>query len=145
MPLPELTLGLVVRYEYLWHRRSGATTTGDKDHPARVVATYRKEGRPEDYVAYLPISHTPPSGDEEGIELPNDVKRKAGLDGARQWVLVSECNIDTWPFDLRQIPHRPGLFHYGHLPPSMFRVVRDAFSKRYRNKRVRQVPRSPEP
>ena len=141
MPLPELTLGLVVRYEYLWHRRSGADTA-DKDHPACVVATYRQQDRPEDFVIYLPISHTPLSDGEDGIKLPDSVKAKAGLDSARQWVLISECNVDTWPFDLRQIPNRPGQFHYGHLPPSMFRLVRDAFAERYRSRRVRQVSRA---
>lgn len=141
MPLPELTIGLVVRYEYLWHRRAGGAGTGDKDHPACVVATYRQQGRPEDFVVYLPISHTQPSGDEEGIELPDDVKKKIGLDSARQWVLLSECNVDTWPFDLRQIPGRPGRFHYGHFPPNMFKFVRDAFVERYKAKRVNQVSR----
>jgi hypothetical protein len=130
MPLPELTVGLIVRYEYLWHGQSvkgGGTTTADKDHPACVVATFRRQGRPEDFDVYLPISHTQPSGDEEGIELPDDLKRKAGLASRRQWILYSDYNLDTWPTELRQIPHRPGVFHYGHLPPSMFRAIRDAF------------------
>jgi hypothetical protein len=135
MPLPDLTIGLVVRYEYLWHRRSvpsgGSATTGDKDRPACVVATFRRQDRSGEFVVYLPISHTPPSAEEQGIELPDDVKRKAGLDSRRQWVLVSECNLDTWPFDLRQIPDRQGVFHYGHLPPSMFRLIRDAFWHQY--------------
>ena len=106
------------------------------------MATYRQQDRPEDFVIYLPISHTPSSGGEEGIELPDGVKAKAGLGSARQWVLISECNVDTWPFDLRQIPNRLGEFHYGHLPPSMFKLVRDAFAERYRSRRVRQVNRS---
>lgn len=142
MPLPELTVGLVVRYEYIWHRRSGAATTADKDHPACVVATFRRQGRPEDFVIYLPISHAMPSAGEEGIELPDHVKAKAGLDGAPQWVLVSECNIDTWPADLRPLPRQPGRFHYGHLPPSMFRIIRDSFVERYENKRAKLVNRS---
>lgn len=141
MPLPQLTVGLVVRYEYLWFRRSISGATG-ADHPACVVATFRQIGRPEDFVIYLPISHTAPSGDEEGIELPDDVKRKAGLDSSRQWILVSECNIDTWPSDLRQIPNRQGVFDYGHLPPSMFNSIRDTFVARYRNKLLHQVNRS---
>ncbi len=143
MPLPELTAGLVVRYEYHWHRRSIAGATGaDKDHPACVIATFRRRGRPEDFVIYLPISHTQPSGEEEGIELPDDVKRKAGLDSARQWILISEYNLDSWPTDLRQIPHRPGVFHYGHLPPSMFRTVTGLFWARYAEKRLKQVNRT---
>lgn len=141
MPLPELTLGLVVRYEYLWHRRAHSADTADKDHPACIVATFRQQGRPEDFVLYLPISHIPPSDGEEGLELPDDVKRKAGLDSLRQWVLVSECNLDTWPFDLRQLPEQSGRFHYGHLPPGMFKAIRDAFVARYRAKRVGIVGR----
>jgi hypothetical protein len=141
LPLPDLTLGLIVRYEYLWHRRSGTAATADKDHPACLIATFRKEGKPEDFVIYLPISHTAPSGDEEGIELPDEVKRKAGLDSAQQWILISECNIDSWPMDLRQIPNRPGVFHYGHLPPSMFNIIKTAFVELYRAKQVKLVPR----
>ena len=141
MPLPVLTPGLVVRYEYLWHRRADRAEGADKDHPACVVATFRHKERPEDFVLYLPISHVEPSGEEEGIELPDDVRRKAGLDERRQWVLVSECNVDTWPMDLRQVPRREGVFHYGHLPPSMFVKVRDRFMERYRANKVLQVGR----
>jgi hypothetical protein len=143
VPVPELTPGLIVRYEYHWHRRSVSGASGaDKDHPACVVATFRRQGRPEDFVVYLPVSHTQPSGDDEGIELPDDVKRKAGLDSGRQWLLYSEYNLDTWPTELRPIPHRPGVFHYGHLPPSMFRTVLDKFWQRYRDKRSQQVNRT---
>ena len=143
MPLPELNAGLVVRYECLWHRRSSTAGTADKDHPACVVATFRQEGRPEDMVVYLPISHTPPREAEEGIELSPAAKRAAGLDTSRQWILVSECNIDEWPFDVRQLPARPGVFHYGHLPPSTFAIIRDAFVARYRARRVDTVARTP--
>jgi hypothetical protein len=141
VPLPELTLGLIVRYEYLWHRRSRTSATADKDHPACVVATFRHRDRPSDFVVYLPITHTPPSGDEEGIELPADVKANAGLDSAPQWVMISECNLDTWPFDLRPLPERPDTFHYGHLPPRMFKMIRDRFVERYRARRIRLVKR----
>ena len=141
MPLPTLTPGLVVRYEYLWHRRSAVAETAEKDHPACVVATFKKKGRPEDFVIYLPVSHSPPFGEQEGIELPDDVKRKAGLNSSRQWILVSECNIDIWPADLRPLPRQPGVFHYGHLPPSMFDTVRDRFVELYRERRIRAVNR----
>lgn len=130
-------------YEYLWHRRAQeAADTADKDHPACIVATFRREGWPEEYVVYLPISHSPPADGEVGIEVPDMVKRKAGLDSALQWVLVSECNIDAWPFDLRAIPKRPGIFHYGHLPPSFFRVVRDRFVELYRERKANLVNRA---
>jgi len=75
------------------------------------------------------------------VELPDAAKAAAGLDNSRQWVLVSECNIDTWPFDVRALPDRPGTFHYGHLPPRMFKTVRDRFVERYRSGRMRLVNR----
>ncbi len=55
---------------------------------------------------------------------------------------IAESELDTWPTELRQIPHRRGVFHYGHLPPSMFRAIRDAFRKRYRDMRIMQVNRT---
>ena len=142
MPLPELTVGLIVRYEYLWARRAGNADTAGKDHPACVVMTYRIDDRPEDFVIYLPISHTPPRDGEEGIELPDAVKTRAGLDHGRQWILISECNIDTWAQDVRHIPGRSGRYHYGHLPPSFFKKIRDGFIQRYAARKVAAVRRS---
>lgn len=142
MPLPKLTIGLVVRYEYIWARCAATAETADKDHPACVVMTYEGKEGAEEMVVYLPISHVAPSGDQEGIELPTRAKSAAGLDAAPQWILVSECNIDAWPFDVRQLPNRPGRFHYGHLPPALFTEIRDRFVARYRAKRVRQVGRA---
>jgi hypothetical protein len=144
MPIPSLELGLVVRYEYLWHRRRDASTA-DKYHPACVIATFRNEGVAEDFVVYLPISHTPPADGEVGVELSSHAKRVAGLDSAPQWLLISECNIDMWPQDLRSLPGQSGRFHYGRLPPSEFRHVRDQFVARYRQKKVKQVLRHREP
>lgn len=149
MPLPELRIGLVVRYEYLWKRRQDAPGA-DAEHPACVVMIYRKPdpepGAEDDrYVVYLPISHSPPSGDQFRIELSNHAKRKAGLDSDKQWVLVSECNIDIWPNDLRQLPGRPGRFHYGHLPPSEFRRVRDEFVSYVRSRKRSKVHRPQRP
>jgi hypothetical protein len=141
MPLPELTVGLVVRYEHIWARRAVEAGTADKDHPACVVATFRRAETAEEFVVYLPVSHTQPGGGEEGFELSDHAKSVAGLDGGRQWVLVSECNIDVWPIDIRQLPRRPGRFHYGHLPPTVFKAIRDRFVERYRAKRIRQAGR----
>jgi hypothetical protein len=56
---------------------------------------------------FLPITHTAPNAasGEVGIEIPPRVKQHLGLDWERSWVIVSECNLDSWPSpDLRQLP-----------------------------------------
>ncbi|MEO8715189.1 MAG: hypothetical protein ABI369_09260, partial [Acetobacteraceae bacterium] len=111
------------------------------DHRACVVTAYRVRDRPEDFVVYLPISHTPPIGGEVGVELPDAVKLRGGLDRERQWILTSECNIDIWPNDLRTLPGKPGRFQYGHLPPSFFATLRNRFVERYRHNKVARVRR----
>ena len=145
MPLPDPSVGLVIRYEYLWHRRAtDGAETADKEQPACVAFTFddAEHGRS---VMLLPISHSAPTGDEVGIEIPQAVRAHLGLDHDRSWVIVSECNIDSWPSpDLRQIPGQPGKFAYGHIPPRLFKIIRDAFVNEYRAKRVRQVTRSQE-
>jgi hypothetical protein len=142
MPLPELSLGLVVRYEYLWNRLAeDGAETADKERPVCVAFTFTDpEHGPS--VMLLPISHSPPTGDEIGIEIPQAVKNHLGLDYDRSWVFVSECNIDSWPSpDLRQIPFQPGKFAYGHIPPRLFKTIRDTFVTEYQAKRVRRVRR----
>jgi hypothetical protein len=122
---------LVVRYDYNWARRASRFENADKDHPACIVATYRKKDCTEDRVLYLPISHTPRTGDEKGIEIPDVAK----------WVLVSQCNLDSWPFDIHQIPRQPGRFHYRHLPPKFFDIIKVRFAQLYRERKTQIVPR----
>ena len=145
MSLPELTHGLVVRYAYIWRERGrgagGKDEVAGKDRPACVLLVMRraKGGRS---VLLLPITHTPPGPDSLGVEIPAKVKAHLGLDHERSWVIVSECNVDVWPNpDLQQIPNYPGRFHYGHLPPRLFRAVRDAFVAAHAARRVRRVDR----
>ena len=142
MPLPELSVGLVVRYDYLWHRRANeGADTADKERPACVVFTFDDPEHGQS-VLFLPISHSPPVGNEAGIEIPPAVKRSLGLDSARSWVFVSECNIDSWPNpDLKQIYSGSGKFAYGHIPPRLFKIIQEAFVNEYRARRLQQVRR----
>lgn len=159
MPLPKLEVGLIVQYEYLWHRRRNAATA-DKDHPACIVVTFKRPPHAEttaspqlsrsgpssddgwdDYVVYLPISHTAPGPDQTAIALTPSECRRAGLDDRPQWVLVSECNIDIWPEDVRTLPRQQGRFHYGIMPPSTFERIKQAFLEHHRSRRLRSVTR----
>ena len=85
MPLPPPQPGQVIRYAYLWwnEARTGRED-GVKDRPCGVVLTRVTEpGQSTVYV--LPITHTPPMNEEDGIEIPQATKRRLGLDAEQSW------------------------------------------------------------
>ncbi|MEN2977400.1 hypothetical protein WG924_09565 [Tistrella sp. 25B02-3] len=67
------------------------------------------------------------------MEIPPAVKRHLGLDDQPSWVIMREFNVFTWPgFDLAPIRshvgvNQPPRFHYGHLPPALFRRLIETF------------------
>ncbi|WP_230975834.1 hypothetical protein [Acetobacter garciniae] len=76
----------------------------------------------------LPITHTPPSGDTVGIEIPAEVKAAIGLDDAPSWVIVSDYNVDEWPSDgVSPVPGKPGSFAYGFIPLDLFAPIKAEF------------------
>jgi hypothetical protein len=125
--LPEPRPGLVIRYDYLWTREAAAGREQGKDRPACLVAASDSTATPR-FVIILPITHTAPSGETVGIEIPPKVRRAIGLDDARGWVIVSEHNIDEWPNGgLAPVPGRPGTFAYGFIPPALFAQIKAKF------------------
>ena len=62
-----------------------------------------------------------------------DVRRAAGLDTERSWIVLSEFNEFLWPgFDLRFIPGaNPPTAAYGFLPPGFFGKVRNQWLALY--------------
>ncbi len=90
----------------------------------------------------LPITHTPPSGNTVGIEIPMKVKQAIGLDDAPSWVIVSEHNVDEWPNGgLSPVPGQAESFAYGFLPPGLFAQVKTAFLDLARTKKTGAVRR----
>lgn len=132
MSLPAPRPGLVIRYGYLWKREyEQGREEGTKDRPcALVMAVTDDEGEAE--VLVLPITHSPPYGDADAVEIPPATKQRLGLDGERSWVLISEANEFIWPRpDLRPVPGGDGSsVVYGVLPPRFFAHVRDRFLAR---------------
>lgn len=127
MSLPEPKPGLVVRYDYLWTHEAARGQEQGKDRPACLVAATDSATNPR-YVVLLPITHTPPSGDTVGIEIPARVKRSIGLDDAPSWVIVSDHNIDEWPNGgLSPVPGKTGAFAYGFIPPGLFARIKAGF------------------
>lgn len=90
----------------------------------------------------LPITHSPPTADTAGVEIPTKVKQALGLDDAPSWVVVSEYNVDEWPnAGLSPLPGRPGVFSYGFIPPGLFAQIKARFLELARQNKGRAVRR----
>ncbi len=127
MSLPEPKPGLVIRYDYLWTREAAIGRQQSKDRPACLVAASDSTVGPR-FVVILPITHSVPTGDTVGIEIPRKVGQALGLDEARSWVIVTDHNVDEWPNPgLAPIPGKLGTFSYGFIPPGLFAQIKALF------------------
>ena len=141
MALPDPEPGLVVRYDYLWTHEAAAGRDQGKTRPACLVAATDPTHRPR-YVVPLPITHTRPTGDTVGIEIPARVRQALGLDDTPSWVIVSEHNVDEWPnAGLSLLPGRPDTFSYGFIPPGRFARIKTRFLELARSKKSPAVRR----
>ncbi|WP_342238781.1 hypothetical protein [Inquilinus sp. OTU3971] len=141
MPLPDPKPGLVLRYDYLWAHEAVAGRDQGKDRPTCLLAATDDAARPR-YVVLLPITHSRPTGETVGIEIPAKVKHAIGLDDVPSWVIVSEHNIDEWPNGgLSPLPGRPDVFSYGFLPPGLFARIKASFLDLAKAKRSSAVRR----
>jgi hypothetical protein len=141
MPLPRPEPGLVFRYDYLWLDETTSARASGKERPACLVATLDDEADPQ-LVVILPITHSRPRGETVGIEIPQAVAEKLGLDEARSWIIVSEANIDFWPnAGLAPLPSKRGTYAYGFLPPMLFENVRCRFMALLTERRTKLVRR----
>lgn len=130
-----------MRYDYLWAHEAVAGRDQGKDRPACLLAATDDTVRPR-YVVLLPITHSPPTGETVGIEIPPKVKHAIGLDDEPSWVIVSEHNIGEWPNGgLSPLPGRPDVFSYGFLPPGLFARIKANFLDLAKAKRSSAVRR----
>ena len=156
MALPEPQGGLVVSYAYLWrHESEAGQIEGVKNRPCAIVLAVRREGvTPAQggaaagksdtltIVTVAPITHTPPHDPNTAMEIPAKVKQHLGLDSERSWIILDEFNEFAWPgFDLRPIPGKPSRYHYGFLPPTMYRMIVERILELRRQRRVHVSPR----
>lgn len=141
MAFPEPEPGLVVRYDYLWTHEAAADRDQGKDRPTCIIAATDSLVQPR-YVVLLPMTHTPPTGDTVGIEIPMKVKHALELDDTPSWVVVSEHNIDEWPNSgLAPVPGKQGVFAYGFIPPGLFKQIKAEFLVLARRKKTKAVRR----
>ncbi len=131
-----------MQYSYAFRDKSRNIGDAGKNRPCLIAAVFPDpDDPPKTGILYLPITHVLPGADDVGVELTQDAKYAAGLDGERQWILVSQGNQDTWPEDITHLPGRPGLFAYGFLPPGTLRSVQLAFGRLYAQRKFNIVPR----
>ena len=133
--------GQVIRYAYLWWSEARVgREDGAKDRPCGVILTrITNAGNTVAYV--LPITHTPPLEDEDGIEIPQATKRRLGLDAERSWIITTELNQFAWPGpDIK--PRASGEYLYGYLPEKLMRLVLDQVRKHARDKQLKAVTRT---
>jgi len=128
---------MVISYAYLWRREhKQGRDTGVKTRPTVIVlTTWDTEG--ETIVIVAPVTHSPPSKPEDGIEIPVATKARLGIDNERSWVIVSEVNRFVWPGpDLAPVPGKHRRFDYGVLPPRLFKTITSQIFKRARARRL---------
>ena len=128
MTLPTPQPGLVIRFSYLWAEDAArGREEGSKERPAAVVLVVNEPATAAPHVYVLPITHSRPAKGVEALEIPAAIARKAGLDAAHSWVVLSEFNEFIWPgFDLALISGRnPPTVAYGYLTPGFFSKLRD--------------------
>lgn len=111
--------GTVLRYRYLWRREAEAgDRQGHKDRPAAIILSRTAGGE----TIVVPITHTEPLDPATALEVPEDERRRIGLDEERSWVMLTEFNAFVWPgADLSPVPGRePESFIYGRLSKTFF-------------------------
>jgi len=141
--------GDVIRYDYLWaeeHRKG--QVDGSKDRPCAVVltATPREDGSKR--VMLVPITHTPPTADQGGIEIPAKVSKHLGLDDERSWIKTHESNVLTWPKDRLPVGltrAKAGQWKFGELPTPLEKKVFDDVGRQRRDRTMKQIERDEKP
>jgi hypothetical protein len=141
VPLPSL----VIRYSYLWYSEfTSGSEEGIKDRPCAIVAAIKTDGDMQK-VLVLPVTHRAPDYPEDAIEIPQETKKRLGLDSERSWIVITEWNEFSWPGpDLRMAVSASGekTVAYGYLPAKLFSKVRTAFLTMVQKKSALKVTRT---
>lgn len=142
MAFPELRLGLVISYAYLWHHEHRAgRDEGVKDRPCVILAMHGATDG-STMVRVAPVTHGPPDNPATAFELPPAVKRHLGLDDDRSWIVTDEVNEFTWPgFDLRPLPRSRDIYAYGLLPPRLFDALMAQLAEVWTEGQGKSTPR----
>jgi len=92
-------------------------------------------------VYVLPITHTRPLTQEDGIEIPAATKQRLGLDTDRSWIITTELNRFAWPGpDIR--PTASGDYIYGNLPERLMHLAFAQVMRHADKKELKSIPRT---
>lgn len=141
---PEPQVGMVVNYCFLWPRQARkGQDVGEKNRPCLIMAVDTpKDGSPKK-VFVAPITHTPPFHPEDSLQMPQETKRRLGLDSETSWLMLSDVNKFSWPgYDLGRVPRRnqPTIV-YGNVSASFMNEAQKQMRDMFHQKRVQIVPR----
>lgn len=139
MSIPKPKPGLVIRYSFLWSSEHEAgAAEGKKDRPCAIIVAVPQGDDGQVRTVVAPITHAAPADPGTSLEIPANVCKSLGLDGARHWIRFDELNRFTWPgYDLR--PKPDGSYHYGMLPRRLFEELRNGIIKAQKARRGRVV------
>jgi hypothetical protein len=130
--------GDVLSYAYVWHREAvSGQEEGLKDRPVVVVVSRKiTDGRIQLLVA--PVTHRPPEGASEAIEMPKSVKLYLKLDRERSWIVTTELNQFIWPGpDVRIAPNSPDQSPLiGTIPEWLFERIRASIRAQAKTQQV---------
>jgi hypothetical protein len=141
MAVPKPEPGLVVRYDYLWAREAAAGLRHGKERPACLIVSYER-GEAGTEVVLVAITHSRPTGDTVGVEIPPGLRTLLGLDDEPCWVIVSEYNADVWPSPgIVPLPRGEKGFAYGIMPTPFFETVRARLIEELQARRTARVRR----
>lgn len=143
MPLPKPEPGLVISFSYLWRlEHEKGNDEGRKNRPCVIILAVETDGDATKVVV-APITHSPPTSPNLGIEIPFNVKSHLGLDDEKSWAIISEVNSFTWPgFDLRPIKGTSDKYDYGFLPPALFAKIKSNIFELIKQRRTKITPRT---
>jgi hypothetical protein len=96
--IPTPKPGLVIRFSFLWSsEHDQGVVEGSKDRPCAIVVAVPYGGERQVRTIVAPITHRAPVDSSTSLEIPANVCRSLGLDGARHWIRFDELNRFTWP------------------------------------------------
>jgi hypothetical protein len=132
----EPSIGLVIRYNYLWAREHDRQEESERKARPTCVQIIVAQAAGATLVALFPITSQPPQAGRTVLEIPEIDARRIGLT-TPSWIVIDEWNLD----DLAKSPHIADARPLGSLSPAFMKRVRQAAAARIRARRYRSVPR----